>query len=81
MQTHYVKNVAQSSIRSRLSLNSLHNSRLYINPGPYHLPCSAHEKLFMDNLEDYRFLMSAAGKKAIIDLHVNGICNYLKSFE
>jgi len=34
-----------------------------------------------DNLKDYRFLMSAAGKKAIIDLHVNGICNYLKSFE
>ena len=48
-----------------------------------HTACPAvlTENLFMDNLEDYRFLMSAAGKKAIIDLHVNGICNYLKSFE
>ena len=35
MQTHYVKNAAQSSIRSRLSLNALHNSRLYITPPPY----------------------------------------------
>jgi len=48
-----------------------------------HTACPAvlTENLFMDNLEDYRFLMSTAGKKAIIDLHINGICNYLKSFE
>ena len=48
-----------------------------------HTACPAvlTENLFMDNLEDYRFQISAAGKKAIIDLHVNGICNYLKSFE
>lgn len=37
------------------------------------------ENLFMDNKTDMAFLLSEAGRKAIVDLHVNGIINYIKS--
>lgn len=35
------------------------------------------ENLFQDNKEDVQFLLSDEGKKAIIDLHVEGIMNYI----
>lgn len=38
------------------------------------------ENLFMDNQEDYKFLLSAAGKRAIVGLHVRAFCEYLKMF-
>lgn len=39
-------------------------------------PAVLTENLFMDNPEDCRFLLSDAGKKAIIGLHVRAICKY-----
>lgn len=40
-------------------------------------PACLSENLFQDNKEDVNFLLSDKGRKAIIDLHVNGIINYL----
>lgn len=44
-----------------------------------HTKCPAvlTENLFQDNRTDVDFLLSEAGKRAIVDLHVNGIINYL----
>ena len=44
-----------------------------------HTKCPAvlTENLFQDNREDVDFLLSEAGKRAIVDLHVKGICKYL----
>ena len=42
-------------------------------------PAVLTENLFMDNKTDMGFLLSEAGRKAIVDLHVNGIINYIKS--
>lgn len=44
-----------------------------------HTKCPAvlTENLFQDNREDVDFLLSDEGKRAIIDLHVQGIVNYL----
>lgn len=44
-------------------------------------PAVLTENLFMDNKEDVAFLKSDEGRKAIISLHVEGICNYLKSLK
>ena len=35
----------------------------------------------MDNQEDCKFLLSAAGKRAIVGLHVRAICKYLKIYK
>ena len=40
-------------------------------------PAVLTENLFQDNRTDVDFLLSDAGKRAIVDLHVNGIINYL----
>lgn len=40
-------------------------------------PAVMTENLFQDNKEDVDFLLSAAGKNAIVELHVRGICKYL----
>lgn len=37
------------------------------------------ENLFQDNKEDVAFLLSEKGKEAIIQLHLNGIINYINS--
>ncbi len=37
------------------------------------------EKLFMDNREDVAFLESEEGAKIIINLHVDGILQYLST--
>lgn len=37
------------------------------------------ENLFQDNMEDVKFLLSAEGKKAIVNIHVDGIISYIKS--
>lgn len=44
-----------------------------------HTKCPAvlTENLFQDNREDVDFLLSEAGKRAIVDLHVKGICQHL----
>lgn len=37
------------------------------------------ENMFMDALPDYHFLLSNEGKRAIVNLHVDGICEFLRS--
>lgn len=37
------------------------------------------ENLFQDNKEDVAFLLSKEGKDAIVQLHLNGIMNYINS--
>ena len=37
------------------------------------------ENLFQDNKEDVAFLLSKEGKDAIVQLHLNGIINYINS--
>ena len=44
-------------------------------------PAVLTENLFMDNQEDCKFLLSAAGKRAIVGLHVRAICKYLKIYK
>ena len=44
-------------------------------------PAVLTENLFQDNLADVDFLMSEEGREAIVNLHVNGIINYIKSLE
>ena len=44
-------------------------------------PAVLTENLFQDNKEDVDFLLSDKGREAIINLHVNGIINYIKSLE
>lgn len=40
-------------------------------------PAVLTENLFQDNKEDVDYLLSEEGKKAIVELHVDGICEYL----
>lgn len=42
-------------------------------------PAVLTENLFQDNKEDVDFLLTDAGRKAIIDAHVNGILTYLSN--
>ena len=42
-------------------------------------PAVLTENLFQDNREDVEFLLSPKGRQAIIDLHVEGIINYIKN--
>ena len=44
-----------------------------------HTKCPAvlTENLFQDNKEDVDYLLSEEGKNAIVELHVDGICEYL----
>lgn len=46
-----------------------------------HTNCAAvlTENLFQDNKEEVDFLLSEEGRKSIVDLHVEGIINYIKS--
>ena len=44
-------------------------------------PAVLTENLFQDNLSDVEFLLSDKGREAIVNLHVNGIINYIKSIE
>lgn len=47
-----------------------------------HTYCSAvlTENMFMDGLSDYHFLLSEAGKRAIVGLHVDGIQNWINGW-
>lgn len=40
-------------------------------------PAVLTENLFQDNREDVDFLLSEHGKQTIVNIHVEGICNYL----
>lgn len=42
-------------------------------------PAVLTENLFQDNKEDVKFLLSEEGKQKIVNLHVNGIINYLNN--
>lgn len=42
-------------------------------------PAVLTENLFQDNIADVSYLMSENGKQAIVQLHVDGIINYIKS--
>lgn len=44
-------------------------------------PAVLTENFFMDNKEDVEFLLSEAGKAAVVDCHVNGIMFYLRDWE
>ena len=44
-------------------------------------PAVLTENLFQDNKQDVEFLLSDKGREAIINLHVEGIINYIKSVE
>lgn len=46
-----------------------------------HTTCPAvlTENLFQDNMDDVAFLLSETGKEAIVQLHVDGIINYIKT--
>ena len=43
-------------------------------------PAVLTENLFMDNHEDCDFLLSPEGQQSFVDLHVDGITNYLNTF-
>lgn len=38
------------------------------------------ENLFQDNKEDVEYLLSEKGKDTIVNLHVNGIINYIQEY-
>lgn len=42
-------------------------------------PAVLTENFFQDNKDDVSFLLSKAGKQAIINCHIDGIINYIKS--
>lgn len=42
-------------------------------------PAVLTENLFQDNREDLEYLLSETGKQTIVDLHVNGIVEYINS--
>ena len=44
-------------------------------------PAVLTENLFQDNKQDVEYLLSDKGREAIINLHVEGIINYIKSLE
>lgn len=44
-------------------------------------PAVLTESLFQDNRADVEFLLSEEGKTAIVNLHVNGIINYLNKYD
>ena len=45
-----------------------------------HIPAAVTFNLYLDNKEECAFLLSSAGRKAIIDLHVGGIIGYVDGF-
>ena len=42
-------------------------------------PAVLTENFFMDSHEDLEYLLSKAGKQAVVDTHVEGIIDYLES--
>lgn len=42
-------------------------------------PAVLTENLFQDNQQEVKYLLSEKGKQTIVDLHVNGIINFIKS--
>lgn len=44
-------------------------------------PAVLTENFFQDNMDDVAYLLSDAGKQAIVDVHVDGIINYIKENE
>lgn len=44
------------------------------------MPAVLTENMFYTNIKDTEFLISKAGKDAIVDIHVNGIIKYIEKF-
>lgn len=44
-------------------------------------PAVLTENLFQDNKDDVEFLLSDKGKQTIVDIHYNGIINYLNEID
>lgn len=44
-------------------------------------PAVLTENLFMDNKQDYEYLLSEQGRRAIVNIHVDGIVSYINKFE
>lgn len=44
-------------------------------------PAVLTENFFQDSVEDVKYLLSDAGKRAIVKCHVDGIMNYIKQFK
>lgn len=42
-------------------------------------PAVLTENLFQDNQQEVKYLLSETGKQTIVDIHVNGIINYIKA--
>lgn len=45
------------------------------------MPAVLTENLFMDNKKEYEFLLSPEGKEAIVNLHVQGILDYISKIK
>ena len=43
-------------------------------------PAVLTENLFMDNKQDYEYLLSEQGRRAIVNIHVDGIVSYINKF-
>lgn len=56
-----------------------YESRLYVCTQTK-CPAALTENLFQDNKADVDFLLSTEGKRAIVDLHVNGIIEYIRKY-
>lgn len=46
-----------------------------------HCPAVLTENLFQDNKDDVRFLLSDEGKRAITELHVKSIIDYINQIQ
>jgi len=43
-------------------------------------PAVLTENLFQDNRQDVDYLLSGEGRRAIVQIHVNGIMKYIKAY-
>lgn len=76
--------LAQSAYECGLKVRKQYGDRPYWTNNFYILkyskcPAVLTENLFMDNKDDVKFLLSEEGFDKLVELHINGILNYLKN--
>jgi N-acetylmuramoyl-L-alanine amidase len=76
--------LAQSAYECGLKVRKQYDDRPYWTNNFYILkyskcPAVLTENLFMDNKDDVKFLLSEEGFDKLVELHINGILNYLKN--
>jgi N-acetylmuramoyl-L-alanine amidase len=76
--------LAQSAYECGLKVRKQYSDRPYWTNNFYILkyskcPAVLTENLFMDNKDDVKFLLSEEGFDKLVELHINGILNYLKN--